>query len=144
MSKYAVYLLKNVINFKASSTRDKERINLLITTNSTGKQGCCIPTDQCCEHHVRKIKDLFKSFHNQLEPSLIEKSVLAYNPSLIIGDHFLDCMGKSELKSGGGHRHEVFSNEEKELIREEISKLNIFSKDTSRAKVIFKVNIRRV
>ena len=50
-------------------------------------------TDQLCEHHVRKIKDLFKSFHSQLEPSLVEKAVLSYNPISVIKDFFLDCLG---------------------------------------------------
>ena len=103
MSKYAPYLLKNVINLEASSTRDRERINILIATNSTGKQGRSLATDQCCEHYVRKVEDLLKSFHNQLEPSLVEKAVLSYNPMLVIKDHWFDCLGNGGLKSGGGH-----------------------------------------
>ena len=69
---------------------------------------------------------------------------MAYNPSLVISDHFMDCMGNSHIKSGGGHRHEVFSSDEKKLVREELSKLNIFSEDTSRDRVSFRVSVRRV
>ena len=56
----------------------------------------------------------------------------------------MDCMGNSHIKSGGGHRHEVFSSDEKKLVREELSKLNIFSEDTSRDRVSFRVSVRRV
>ena len=112
VSKYAQRLLLNVIDLESASTRDRERIKLLTTTNSTGRPGCCIPTDMCCEHKVRKMKDLFKSFHSQLEPALIEKAVNAQNSFLIMKDHFMDSLGKGDLKSGGGHSHDYFSQDE--------------------------------
>ena len=77
-----------------------------------GKQGCCIAIDQCCEHYVRKIKDLLKSFHNQLEPALVEKAVLSYNPMLVIKDHVLGSLGKQDMQSGGGHRDSYLSFDE--------------------------------
>ena len=93
-------------------------------------------TDQCCEHHVRKMKDLLKSLHSQIVPSLVEKAVLAYNPQLIMMDHFFDSVGKSGLKSGGGHGHEYLSEEEKGIIRYEVLRLNMFNTDDSREKGI--------
>ena len=117
---------------------------MLITTNSTGRQGCGVPTDQLCEHHVRKVKDLCKSFHSQLEPSLVEKAVLAYNPSMIVKDHWIQCLDKPELLSGGGHRQEYLSTDEKHIVRDELRGLNMFSEDTSRNRVNFCIKIRRV
>ena len=113
MSKYAQYLLMNLIDYEAASSRDKERIDLLVTTNSTGRSGCSVPLDMCCEHNVRKVKDLFKSFNNQLETTLINKSVMSLNSMLGMKDHFVDCLGKGDLKSGGEHRHSHLKPEEK-------------------------------
>ena len=72
VSRYAKYLLQNIVDYEASSTRDKERIDMLVTSNSTGRVGCCLPLDMMCEHKVRNVKDLLKGFHNFLEPSLVK------------------------------------------------------------------------
>ena len=128
----------------AASTRDKERNDLLVTTNSTGRQGCCLPTDMCCEHPVRKVKDLLKSYHNQLETILIKKSVLAENSILIMNDHFFKCMGKGDLASGGGHRHDYLEDSEKKRVRSELKKLRLFDPEKKNSKVFHHVKVRRV
>ena len=132
------------MDYESASTRDRERIDLLVTTNSRGKQGCCIPTDMCCEHKVRSVKDLLKSFNNQLETTLITKSVLARNSEIIIKDHWLDSMGKGDLKSGGGHRHQHMKTEERELVRNELKRLKLFQGEKARDNVIYHQKIRRV
>ena len=144
VSKYALYLLSNIVDYEASLTRDQERINLLATTNSSGKVGCCIPTDMCCEHKVRNIKDLLKLFHNQLETTLITKAVMAQNCELRIKDHMLDCLGKGEYKSGGNHRHDYLKKEEKDKVREELKRIGMFREDTSREKMEYHQKVRRI
>ena len=105
----------NLVDYAAASTRDKERIDLLVTTNSTGRPGCCIPIDMCCEHKVRQAKDLFRSFNSQLEVTLIKKAILAQNSTHIMKEHWIDCFGKGDMKTGGTHRHDHMSFEEKEF-----------------------------
>ena len=110
-----------------------------------GKQGCCIPMDQCCEHYVRGMKNLLKSLHSHLEPALVEKAVLAHNPMLIMQDHLMECLGNSSLQSGGGHRHNYLSSEEKKTVRVEVRRLGMFDNDFTRDKVKFHGKaIRRV
>ena len=134
----------NIVEYEAASSRDKERINLLVTTNSTGQLGYCIPTDMACEHRVRQIKDLLRSYHNQLETVLIEKSVLAQNVILKMSDHFHDSIGKPQFKPGGEHRHEYLDDEEKAIVREELKRVNMFSLSEREEKVTFNVPTRRV
>ena len=119
-------------------------MDLLVTTNSTGKRGCCIELDMCCEHKVRSVKGLFRSMHNQLESTLIAKAVMAQNSSTIISDHFYDCIGRGDLKSGGHHRNEYLQDEEKKLIHSEFIRLQMFSQEESREKKHFNMKIRRV
>ena len=97
-----------------------------------------------CEHKVRKVKDLFKSFHGQLEPTLIERAISALNPQMLIKDHFMDCIGKGDHKPGGDHRHDHITTEEKMVIREEIKKVKMFSSDFDRPQVKFNVRVRRI
>ena len=136
--------MHNIVDYESSSTRDRERIDLLGTTNSTGRPGCCIPTDMCCEHKVRQVKDLLKSFHNKLETTLIAKSVLAQNSMSAIKDHLYESLGKAELKSGGHHRHDYIKTEEKEQIREELRQMRIFQGDTEKEQVVYNQTVRRV
>ena len=128
----------------AASTRDKERIDLLVTTNSTGRQGCCIPVDMCCEHNVRKMKDLLKSYHNKLEITLIKKSVLAENSVIIMKDHFLKCLGKEDLASGGEHRHDYLEDEEKDRVRKELRNMRLFEPEKKEDRVTHNIKVRRV
>ena len=126
MSKYAPHLLHNIIDYEAASTRDKERINLLVTSNSTGRRGCCIPLDMLCEHKVRSMKDLLRSFCNQLEPVLIEKAVLAQNSISAMKEHFHSCFGKESSLSGGRHRKDFFQPEEREEVRRQLIEMKMF------------------
>ena len=119
MSLYAQYLLLNLVDYEVASTRDKERIDLLVTSNSTGKQGCCIPLDMACEHYVRRVKDLFRSFNNQLTPTLICKAILSQNTTVIMADHWNNSLGKGHSNPGGEHRHDMMDDSEKNLIAEE-------------------------
>ena len=98
----------------------------------------------CCEHKVRNVKELLKSFHNQLEMTLIMKSVMAQNSTSIIKDHFYDCLGKGDFKSGGGHRHEYFNDDEKQTIKQELRRLNMFSNEPNRTIVLHNIKIRKI
>ena len=133
----------NVVDYEGASTRDKERLDLLVTTNSSGCKGCNIPVDMCCEHNVRKVKTLLRSYHNQLEHNLIVKSVKANNSTMIIRDHVFDSLGKGDLKAGGDHRQRHLQDEEKKIVRKELRRLKMFDPDSNR-NVKFNITIRRV
>ena len=132
------------MDYESASTRDKERINLLVTSNSTGKSGCCIPLDMLCEHKVRSVKELLRSFHSQIETLLVSKSVLAQNSIGIMKEHFLGSLGQESYMSGGEHRHEYFSEEDKKCVRGELQKLKLFHEDSQKKEVTFHLKIRRV
>ena len=132
------------MDYEASSSRDKERINLLVTTNTSGKVGCGIPLDMACEHKVKTVKGILKSFHSNLETTLITKTVLAQNSQLLMKDHLLDSFGKGHNKSGGDHRHDYFTNEEKEIVRNEFRRLKMFSSEMQTKNVYYNVKIRTI
>ena len=90
------------------------------------------------------MKDLLKSLHSQLEHTLVEKLVMSYNPMLIIKEHFVESIGKTELTSGGGHRQELLSQPEREAVRDEIRNLSMFNDDDSRSKINFHVKIKGI
>ena len=145
ISRYAPFLLKNIVDYESASTRDKERINLLVTSNSTGKPGCCIPLDMLCEHKVKTVKQLLRSFQNQLETTLITKAVLAENSTVAMKEHFFESIGKGKTVGGGEHRHDLFKNGEKEVVRSQLQRLNMFSSESSRrTEVNFHVKSRKV
>ena len=116
----------------------------MVTTNSSGSTGCCIPNDMCCEHKVRQAKDLFRSFNSQLETTLMDKAILSQNPIHIMKDHFFDSFGKGDLKTGGSHRHHHMSREETGIIREELKRMKMFEIGANRPVVTYNQNIRRV
>ena len=132
------------MDYEAASTRDKERINLLVTSNSTGNRECKIALDMCCEHKVRSVKTLCRSFCNQLEPTLITKAVMAQNSTEMVKDHWLECLGKESSKGGGEHKHDFFENEEKEEIRRQLKEMKMFQGESGGKDTKYKVEIRRV
>ena len=72
------------------------------------------------------------------------KSVLAENPLLIIKDHFFDSLGKPDLKSGGAHRHDYMTPQDKNRIREEMKRIGMFSCDRRNEKIVYNINVRRI
>ena len=68
---------------------------------------------------------------------------MAENPMLIMKDHFFDSLGRSDLKSGGDHRHDYMKPEEKKIIQDEMKKIMMFC-DGREKKVKYNINIRRV
>ena len=97
----------------------------------------------CCEHQVRSVKDLFRSYHTQLDLSLIKKSVMANNGVVTIKEHVLDCMVMGEHKSGGDHRHVFISVEEKRQIRGKLERMKMF-REVDKEKVTYNIKVRRV
>ena len=69
---------------------------------------------------------------------------MSQNTELIIRDHWKDCLGKGEFKSGGSHRHDHMTNEEKTIIRDEFVRLKMFESGSSNEKVQYNQKIRRV
>ena len=141
-SQYGPSLLRNIIEYERLSSADKHRVDMLITVNSTGNEGKNEAHDQYCEHCVRTMKQLLRSFNSMLEASLIEKAVKALNIEIVITDHCLNCTGMSSKKSGGGTSNKYIKNDEKAEVREEVEDLSPFSKDCGREKVNYKQKYR--
>ena len=59
-------------------------------------------------------------------------------------DHFFDCTGKGDFKSGGDHRHESLNCDEKNSVRQELRNLDMFNDLPARQKVKYNQKIRRV
>ena len=53
-------------------------------------------------------------------------------------------MGKDSLRSGGSHRHDYLTDDEKADIGKEFKRLGVFKEDENREQVMFNNKIRRV
>ena len=93
---------------------------------------------------MKQIKELLRSYQNQLETSLITQSIKAMNPMGIIKDHCLDSALLSNRKTGGEHSRDYFDQNDHSEVMEEIQSLNAFSADPGRDKITFVKKIRTV
>ena len=68
---------------------------------------------------------------------------MANNSTLRIQEHFLECLGKEGQKSGGEHRHEYLSEEEKEMVRNQLQQMKMF-REKGKEKVDYNIQVRRI
>ena len=72
------------------------------------------------------------------------KAVQAQNAELLIKEHFVECLGKDNMKPGGNHRHDYLQDEEKVEIRSEIKRIKMFERELEAEKIKFENNIRSI
>jgi hypothetical protein len=123
-SKYAIALLSNLVNYKGSSERTKQRIDLLATCNPTGGVGKCLARDQVNEHKVKMVKESVRGLHSQLSDSILSKTVLGDNVLTQLQEHDKESMLLQT--SGGRTSYRYIGEAERMKIREEIEQVKPF------------------
>ena len=123
-SKYAMSLLSDLVTYKGSSKRTKERIDLLATCNPTGGAGKGLARDQVNEHKVRMVKNSVRGLHSQLSDSVLSKTVLGANVLHQLQEHDNESMLLS--LSGGRTSYRYIGEDARVKIRAEIEKVKPF------------------
>ena len=141
-SQYGPSLLVQIVDFESASSRSKQRVNLLVSCNTTGNLGRNKAIDMVCENEVMGVKDLFTNMHHALEVTVVEKAVKAYNTIKMIKNHHLDCLEMNDRKAGSGNSERYFKECDKEDVREELQGVGAWYSDTSREKVTYTEEIQ--
>ena len=123
-SKYAIALLSDLVVYKGSSDRTKERIDLLATCNPSGGMGKGLARNQVNEHKVKLVKQSVRGLHSQLTDSVLSKTVLGSNVLSQLQEYDTEAMLLPP--SGGGTSYKYMGEDLRLKIRAEIQKVKPF------------------
>ena len=135
-SNYSPTLMDNIVDYLGASTLTRKRMDILATSNISGKMGSNIHQDKLNEIFVKQVKEIFKDFQRCLEDELINRAVSASNPIRIIKNHALDSLNCGDLKSGGRHANKVFTEKDEKNTRKLMRKYAPFKVRNNGFKVI--------
>ena len=130
-SKYAYSLLLDLIQELNSSERTQKRMDNIVCVNVKGNPGEGIHRDKKNEHFVKEVKTALKGTHTNLKDLIVDKTVTSLSVINTITGHDMESMQCSSYSSRTSY--DYIGDEKRKIIREEISKINPFSK--SRPKV---------
>lgn len=131
-SKYASWLLFDLVMELSASPRTKARMDHLVTCNPTGLPGAAVFRDKRNEHEVRLVKTSLRGIHGSLNDVGVEKTICGLNVASKITDHDKNSM---LLPKKDHSSYDYIGAERRDIINEEIRKADIFSK--TRQKVSF-------
>ena len=137
MSNYSPTLMMNIVDYMGASTLTKRRMDLMVTSNLSGKVGCNIHQDKLNEIHVKQVKNIFKGLQRCLSDELVEISVAASNPIRLVKNHALDSLELGSLKTGGKHSHNVFSEKDEKTLKNMMRKSSPFSVRNEEDQIVF-------
>ena len=131
-SKYAAFLLTDLVMEVSASPRTRERMNQLVCVNPSGKPGQAIARDKRCEHEVRRAKEEMRGLHGPLKDNLVEKRIIGQNALHLILEHDRESLLQSRVTQSS---YDYVGPERRSSIAEQLEKVEPFSK--SRLKVSF-------
>jgi len=91
-SNYSPTLMKNIVDYLGASSLTRKRMDLMVTSNLSGKVGCNVHQDKLNKQFVKQVKNIFKDFQRCLSDQLVEEAVAGSNPMRIIKEHVLESM----------------------------------------------------
>ena len=126
-SKYAAALILDLVLELGASDRTRTRMENTVCVNTRGKPGGGTHRDMVNEHVVKETKTAIRGMHSNLRDLNVDKAI----SSLSIVNQVTDHDKKSMLcESTASHASNDYIGEERrEVMREEIDKINIFSKN---------------
>ena len=131
-SKYAMGLLFDLVMELSASERTRARMDLMVCVNKNGRPGEGIFRDKANEHIIREAKTSMAGLHGNLKDLNLEKNIT----SLSIVNQVTAHDRKSMLQNMTSHSsYDYIGDDKRDVIAQEISKVNPFSKD--REKVDF-------
>ena len=125
-SKYAAGLLLDLVLELGASERTRTRMENTVCVNTCGKPGGGKHRDMVNEHIVKTTKTAIRGMHSNLKDLNVDKTI----SSLSIVNQETEHDIKSMLcESSGSHAsNDYIGIERREVMREEISKMNPFSR----------------
>jgi hypothetical protein len=135
-SKYAPTLLFKLADYERLSSRDKHRVDMLASINTTGKEGEGVAADMVNEWAVGETKPLYDRYGNSHEVTQMDQVMKANNIISLIKNDFLDSVGREDLASQRSHSSNYFKEVEMEL-RAEVQGVSPLDPNPDRAKVVY-------
>ena len=126
-SKYAAALILDLVLELGASDRTRTRMENTVCVNTRGKPGGGTHRDMVNEHVVKETKTAIRGMHSNLRDLNVDKAI----SSLSIVNQVTDHDKKSMLcESTASHAsNDYIGVERREVMREEIDKINPFSKN---------------
>ena len=117
-SKYSPTLMNNIVDYLGASSLTRKRMDLMATSNLSGKVGCNVHQDKLNEQFVKQVKTIFKDFQRCLSDQLVEEAVAGSNTIRIIKEHTLESLDRCNLSTAGGkHAHNSFGEKDVDKTR---------------------------
>ena len=125
-SKYAAALLLDLVLELGASPRTRARMENTVCVNRSGKLGGGTHRDMVNEHIVRETKTAIRGMHSNLKDLNIDKTI----SSLSVVTQLTDHDRKSMLNYSGTHSsHDYIGSDRREVMRDEIAKIDPFSRN---------------
>ena len=126
-SKYAAGLLLDLVLELGASTRTRARMENTVCVNTSGKQGGGIHRDMVNEHVVKQTKTAIRGMHSNLKDLNIDKTISSLSVVNQVTSHDRKSMLCENL--GGHSSNDYIGNDRREVMKDEIAKINPFSKN---------------
>ena len=131
-SKYAAFLLLDMVLEESSSPETKERMDKLVCCNISGDPGCGLCRDKVNEILVRVVKNKLRNLHMSMKDLVIDKAISSISTVTKIVKHDLSSMGFEE--PGLQSSYDFIGEKAKVYMKSKMSELDPFSK--SRPEVV--------
>ena len=132
-SKYAIALFFDIVLEQSASERTQTRMQNTVCINTSGKPGDGKHRDMVNEHVVRETKTAIKGMHSNLKDINVDKTISSLSIVNQITSHDLNSMLFDS--SGSTSSHDYIGDDQREIMAEEILKVNPFNLE--REKVTF-------
>ena len=132
-SKYAIALFFDLVLELSASERTRTRMENTVCINTSGNPGEGKHRDMVNEHIVRQTKGAIKGMHSNLKDLNVDKTISSLSILNQISEHDLNSMLLSS--SGNTSSHDLIGDDRREIMAEEIAKINPFNLD--RDKITF-------
>ena len=133
--KYADYTLFDLVVFLSSSPRTQQRMEENIVINPSGTPEGGMFWDKWCEVVVRSVKNCLRRQHRGMDDISLEKDIGGLSVSAALKHHSRLSLQRGTL--GKEHSHDYVKEEARMIIKEEVMKLDPFSRDREEPVVFF-------
>ena len=135
-SKYAQYLLLDLVIEKSASQRTQRRMDCLACVNPPGEAGRGLFRDKRNEHEIRDAKASLRSTHANLKAHIVEKTVVGLSTVNKIAKH--DRASMLAASSSSHTSYDYIGEKRREMMKKEVSKVNPFSRNREKIELFEK------
>ena len=125
-SKYAAFTVLDLVVEMVASERTRMRMDLYVTLNPSGTPGGGLFRDKFCEICIRAVKTCVRNTHGGLDTVRLEKAIGALSVMSELQQHDRSSVLRGKL--GKEHSRDLVGETARELVEENVAKLNPFNK----------------